>query len=136
MHKICYFDITAENVGKMKDFYGQLFGWTFKRFEESQQEYWFIHPDGKGTQNQDNMRPSSIAEKEVGAAVAKKTGHHKGFLNYFSVANIDAHLQKVQALGGSVIAPKSAVTGFGYMAVCADPEGNHFAFWEDNNDAK
>jgi predicted enzyme related to lactoylglutathione lyase len=45
-------------------------------------------------------------------------------------------MEKVEALGGSVVAPKMTVPGWGYLAVCRDTEQNLFGLWEENNEAK
>jgi predicted enzyme related to lactoylglutathione lyase len=42
----------------------------------------------------------------------------------------------VKELGGKVVAPKHAVPGMGYFALCIDTENNSFAIWESNENAK
>ena len=49
---------------------------------------------------------------------------------YVHVDSIDAALQKVDELGGSVVEPKGEVPGQGWYGVFRDPEGNELAVWE------
>ncbi len=39
-------------------------------------------------------------------------------------------------LGGNVIMPKTAVAGWGYLAICVDTENNTFGLWEEDSKAK
>lgn len=52
-------------------------------------------------------------------------------VNYIGVSSIDEYLLKVKELGGKVLMPKSAVPGWGYLAICMDTENNTFGLWED-----
>ncbi len=56
-------------------------------------------------------------------------------MNYYGVESVGAFSEKAQSLGGTVIVPKQAVPQIGYFAVCLDPEGNPFAFFEDDPNA-
>jgi predicted enzyme related to lactoylglutathione lyase len=39
-------------------------------------------------------------------------------------------------LGGTICKPKTAVPHTGYFVICRDTEGNEFALWEADEDAK
>ena len=60
--------------------------------------------------------------------------HH--ITNYINVNSVDEYSSKVEKLGGKVFAPKRAVPGMAYFALCLDTENNHFAIWESNESAK
>jgi predicted enzyme related to lactoylglutathione lyase len=47
------------------------------------------------------------------------------------VPDIDATLQTVERLGGSVVMPKSEIPGMGYFAYFKDPEDNVMGLWEN-----
>jgi len=49
---------------------------------------------------------------------------------------MDDYIVKVEKLGGKVIEPKTAIPGWGYLAVCLDTENNLFGLWEENKDMK
>ncbi len=51
--------------------------------------------------------------------------------NYILVESIDEYSEKIEKLGGKIVVPKQEVHGMGFMAWALDPEGNHFAIWEE-----
>jgi predicted enzyme related to lactoylglutathione lyase len=52
------------------------------------------------------------------------------------VASVDDFTKKVVDAGGTVIVPKQAVPGQGYLAYCTDTEGNVFGVMEMDPSAK
>jgi predicted enzyme related to lactoylglutathione lyase len=52
------------------------------------------------------------------------------------VSSVDESAAKVEKLGGKICKPKTAVSQMGYFAICRDTEGNEFAIWEKNDNAK
>lgn len=56
--------------------------------------------------------------------------------NYINVRSVDEYSEKVEKLGGRVVAPKHIVPGMGYFAICLGTENNCFAIWEYNETAK
>lgn len=114
-HTIVHFEISAENVEKMRKFYSGLFGWKIERVE-GPTEYYLIEtaPEGKG----------------VGGAMAKKEDPSQRPMNYILVESVDEYSRKVEELGGKIIVPKQTVPGTGHFAVALDPEGNTFGLWE------
>ena len=51
-------------------------------------------------------------------------------LAYVNVDSIEATIERLPALGGSVKMPKDEVPGMGWYAVILDSEGNELALWE------
>jgi predicted enzyme related to lactoylglutathione lyase len=56
--------------------------------------------------------------------------------NTVDVPSVDEFVRKITENGGKVIVPKFAVPGVGYMAYCADTEGNVFGIMEEDTSAK
>jgi predicted enzyme related to lactoylglutathione lyase len=56
--------------------------------------------------------------------------------NYIRVPSVEEYLAKVEELGRSIFMPKTAVPGWGYLAVCVDTENNTFGLWEEDRNAK
>ncbi|MCJ7496770.1 MAG: VOC family protein, partial [candidate division Zixibacteria bacterium] len=56
--------------------------------------------------------------------------------NTVDVPSVDEFVKKITQNGGKIIVPKSAVPGVGYMAYCADTEGNVFGIMEEDTSAK
>jgi hypothetical protein len=57
-------------------------------------------------------------------------------VNTISVASVDDFTKKIVDAGGNVMMPKMAVAGQGYLAYCADTEGNVFGVMEMDPSAK
>lgn len=60
----------------------------------------------------------------------KQNPEHK-FTYYVLVESVDEYSKKIEELGGKVIVPKMEVPNRGWWAMAIDPEGNHFAIWEE-----
>ena len=87
-------------------------------------EYWMvITTDDKGN-------------KALSGGMMKRQMPEHQVTNYIGVESIDEYSSKVKELGGKVVAPKHAVPGMGYFALCIDTENNSFAIWESNENAK
>jgi predicted enzyme related to lactoylglutathione lyase len=118
-HTIVHFEIPAENVEKLKNFYTELFGWKIEK-DPGPIDYWIIHTvptDDKGML----QRPG------VNGGMFKKEKTEQKPVNYIAVENIDESINKVKKLGGKIIIPKQEVPTVGYIATATDPEGNHIA---------
>jgi uncharacterized protein len=138
MPTIVHFEIPANDIGRAKKFYNDLFGWKVEKWpgteDNSSQltspvtgqsiEYWMvITTDDKGN-------------KALGGGMMKRQMPEHQVTNYIGVESIDEYSSKVKELGGKVVAPKHAVPGMGYFALCIDTENNSFAIWESNENAK
>jgi predicted enzyme related to lactoylglutathione lyase len=118
-HTIVHFEIPADDVEKLKKFYGALFRWKIEKMP-GPVEYWSIETvpvDEKGAL----IRPG------VNGGLMKRQNPEHRPVNYVFVESVDEYTKKVEALGGRVIAPKMEVPGIGWWALALDPEGNQFA---------
>ena len=114
-HTIIHFDIPADDVDKMRDFYKAVFDWKFTFI--SQMDYNIIHTvptDAEGM----------LKEPGVNGGMYKRTGPHQVPINYIQVESVDDYVEKVVGNGGKVIAPKMEVPGVGFIVLVTDPEGN------------
>jgi predicted enzyme related to lactoylglutathione lyase len=119
---IVWFEIPADDLGRAKTFYGELFGWKLQQFP-GPIEYWHIDTGG----------PDASPD---GGLLKRQNPGHRGITNYIAVASVEAASEKVQKLGGKLCMPKHPVPGMGYFAICQDPEENIFAVWEKDESAK
>ena len=55
---------------------------------------------------------------------------NSGVINTIGVSSVDEYIKNTIVAGGKVIMPKQAVPGIGYMAYCADSEGNIFGMMQ------
>ena len=126
MFNVCHFEIPADDVGRAKKFYGELFGWKIEKLTgPSPMEYWLI---------------TTGAEKGemalLGGGMMKREDPDQKITIYINVPSVDEYAEKVKKLGGQMVFPKTAVPGMGYFAVCLDQENNGFGLWENNPRAK
>ena len=118
-HTIVHFDIPAEDVEKLKNFYSELFGWKIYR-APGPIEYWMIETvpvDEEGNP----VRPG------VNGGMYKKDQPELKPVNYILVDDIDESIQKIKNLGGTITQPKQQVPGIAWIAQAIDPEGNPLA---------
>lgn len=118
-HTIVHFEIPAENVGKLKKFYSQLFNWKIEK-SPGPVEYWLIETVPVNEKMQ-TVRPG------VNGGMYKKERKDFKPVNYISVESIDKYVKKLKMLGGKIVVPKQEVPKVGWIAIALDPEGNQFA---------
>jgi hypothetical protein len=121
-HTIVHFEIPADDIQKVKNFYGKLFGWKIEK-TPGPVDYWSIETvpvDKKG----EPIRPGVN-----GGMMKKQNPQHKPF-NYILVESVNEYSKKIEVLGGKVIVPKMEVPGVGWWALALDPEGNQFGILE------
>ena len=75
-------------------------------------------------------------ENEIGGGMMKRVVPQQQPTLYFEVESADDYIGKIQRLGGTIVVPKMAVTGMGYFAQALDTEGNVFAIWQVDPQAK
>lgn len=118
MPAIVHFDIPADDPQRAKNFYAALFGWKFERPLEEMEFFLFGTEDLEGkTGPRGGLGKRGQADQKI--------------VNYIGVSSVDEYLAKVEKLGGRVLMPKTAVTGWGFLAICMDTEDNTFGLWED-----
>ena len=118
-HTIVHFEIPAQDVEKLKQFYEEVFGWKITQYP-SPIDYWVIETvpvDSNGIPLRPGINGGMFRKQEPGIKP----------INYFAVESINDFLAKIQKLGGKVISPKQEVPNVGWIAAAEDPEGNQFA---------
>jgi predicted enzyme related to lactoylglutathione lyase len=116
-HTIVFFEIPADNVAKMKDFYKAVFDWKAIDVPGQDMEYTIFHTvptDEKGM----------LKEPGVNGGLYKRKDAAQVPVNYIQVESIEDYLDKAVKNGGKVLMPKMNVPGMGFVAWIADPEGN------------
>src|SRR5271157_3569755 len=113
MPRVDWFEIPADMPERAVTFYKKAFGWKAKKMKGGM-DYWLL------TTTQPGKREPGI-EGAIGTRETLKTT-----TNTIGVPSVDNAIKKITAAGGKVIAPKMTVQGVGYLAYCADTEGNPF----------
>ena len=113
-----HIEIPAEDTGRARNFYGELFGWKFADEIPGFEGY--------------HMFSTPVGDAGMAGAIGKRGEMApEKVRSYVHVDSIDDSLSKVTALGGTVVEPKAEVPGMGWYAVFADTEGNELALWEN-----
>jgi len=121
-HTIIHFEIPADDMEKLRNFYSKLFGWKIVK-TPGPVDFWMIETvpvDEKGMPIRPGVNGGMMKRQHPG---------HKP-INYISVESVDKYVKKIEALGGKVLVPKMEVPGVGCWALALDPEGNQFAIME------
>ena len=114
---IVHFEIPADDVQRAQKFYKQAFGWKIS--DPWKMNYFLVETKEKG---EDGINGGLMQRKQPG----------QPFMNYISVASIDASLKKVEKAGGTVCMPKMEIgPGMGWIAAFKDTEGNVMGFHQN-----
>jgi hypothetical protein len=117
-NEVCFFEIPADKLEALQNFYNGLFGWTFERMP-GPMEYYTI-TTGSGEPN--------------GGMLQRQHPQHTP-INYIMVEILEGALKKAEELGAAVIVPRTAVPAMGWFAVLMDPQNNPFGLWQDDTKA-
>ncbi|MGC9443528.1 MAG: VOC family protein [Candidatus Methanospirareceae archaeon] len=123
MPTIVHFNIPADDLARASNFYESLFGWKIEQPPGPIPYYLIETTDLEGNPG-------------VGGGMSQRQQSDEQITHFIGVESIDVYSKKVEALGGSVIAPKMTVPGWGYLAVCRDTEQNLFGLWEEDEEAR
>ena len=127
MARVIHFEIHADNPERAVQFYKNLFGWEFHKWE-GPMPYWLIKT-GEDTQPGINGGLLPRQCKIDGQAVI-------AYVCTVDVTNVDDSVKKAQAGGGTVALPKMPIPGVGWLAYCKDTEGNIFGMMQPDKNAK
>ncbi len=116
MPRPVHFDITAEDPERATKFYSDVFGWEFQKWD-GPMDYWMISTGQNG-------------EPGIDGGLSKRGENSNGTVNTIGVPSADQYAERITQAGGTVVAPKSAIPGVGWFAMCVDTEGNGFGVIE------
>jgi len=128
MPKPVHFEIHCEDVARARKFYGEVFGWSFRKYDASPaMDYWLIDTNEEGAMTGGLLpRPGSLAPMQPPNA----------FVTTIGVAALDDYVKKCQAAGATIAMPKMAVPGIGWQAYLIDTEKNIFGLHQMDANAK
>jgi uncharacterized protein len=115
---VVHFDIIGQNPERLREYYGQLFGWTFTT----------PSPVAREVSQPDTYGFLDLVTAEDGTGIRGGIGGGEGFnahtVFYVGVPDVEAALQQAQRFGGTrvmgpVISPSGLVVGH-----FTDPEGS------------
>lgn len=116
----CWPELATTDLDSAKAFYGGLFGWTAFDVPASGGSYVTFSLGGQHCGGAYRMAPEQVSR-----------GLPVQWRNYVKVGSVDQTAERLQALGGTVVAGPFDVEGVGRMASVKDPAGVGFALWQD-----
>ena len=112
-----HIELPADDPERARTFYSDAFGWTFGEPIPGFPGY--------------HLFTTPVGQEGMGGAIGKRgESAPEAVRTYVHVDSIDATLEKISQIGGSVVEPKADVPGQGWYAVFRDTEGNELALWE------
>ncbi len=121
MPRVVHFEIAADQPERAAAFYSNVFGWTLNKWD-GPQEYWLIRTGEEGTPG-------------INGGLMQRPDPETRIMNTIDVPSVDEYTEKITAGGGSIIMPKIAVPGIGWLAYATDTEGNAFGIMEFDHSA-
>lgn len=109
-----HIDIAADEPKRAARFYQRVFGWTATELEGPEPYILIAPPDGSGP----------------GAGIARRTFDWQKATPTIDVASADETAKAIEAEGGTILIPKTAIPGVGQLVTFKDTEGNVLAALE------
>ncbi|MEK7509382.1 MAG: VOC family protein [Patescibacteria group bacterium] len=127
-----HFEIHAEDPERAAKFYGDVFGWTTKKYEFPGFDYWIVMtgPESKDPANMENPGINGGILKRRGPAPAGDAPVN-GYVCTMTVENIDETIAKIQKAGGEEALAKNNMPGVGWLAYYKDTEDNIFGVLQE-----
>lgn len=112
-HAINWFEIHVTDFDKGVDFYSKVMGYPVQKGDFGGTPHGFFPGD------QQNGITGAVVQKnaQLGASTLI-------YLNAETESNAQGIVGRVEANGGKVLMPLTAIPPYGHMAIFADPEGN------------
>ncbi len=123
MARVVHFEIQADDPERAVRFYSETLGWQAHKWE-GPEDYWLL-------------KTGSEQEPGIDGAILRRPAPINGdsviaFVCTVASQSIDADVASVTAHGGTIVVPKMAVPGIGWLVYCKDTEGNIFGIMQND----
>ncbi len=125
MNAVIYFEIQSSNPERDRQFYSEIFGWTFHRVDGLAIQYYQI--ETAGIHGGLLERPAQTPPTHCGT---------NAFTCSIEVQDFDATAAKILAKGGQVAMEKFAISGKCWQGYFLDPDHNTFGLAQVDPNAK
>ena len=116
--KVVWRDLLTHDAEAAREFYGDLFGWSFENSGDSRGRYWDIKREGRTIASM-----LAVSRDEVKAPL---------WLVSVSVADVDAAAPRARDLGAAITVEPSELPERGRYAVIEDPAGAFLVLLRSN----
>jgi uncharacterized protein len=123
MDKVVHFEVPVDDAERARGFYGSVFEWGLQPMEGYDYTLAFTTPVDETSQ--EPTEPGAI-----NGGLRSRTAETPTPILVIQVDSIDESLKKVEAQGGTTVAPRSEMPGMGAYAYFKDTEGNVIGLWE------
>jgi predicted enzyme related to lactoylglutathione lyase len=122
-NRVVHFEIYADDLGRAKKFYSDVFGWEFVDWSNiTGTPYWGVM-----------TAPMDSKEPGINGGMMQRTGSTvipnsavTGYVCTIQVENIDEAIVQIESAGGTLAMPKYALGDMAFQAYYKDTEGNIF----------
>ena len=130
MSRPIHFEIQADDLERAKRFYADVFGWTYDDWSAvTGSPYWGVHTGDATEPGIDGgLMPRPAPAPGDGTAT------NAGILT-IGVGDFDASAAAIEAAGGRLAQPKTALPGMAWQGYFLDTEGNRFGIHQPDPDA-
>ncbi len=128
MSGVVHFEIPAEDEARAREFYGAAFDWRLDVLADLGYTNVVTTPVDEATQTP--LEPGAI-----NGGLFERTSDLANPIITVDVDDIDAALERIVELGGSVVQAKTPIPGLGYFGYFRDTEGNVLGLWTTALDA-
>ena len=127
---VAHFEIYTDDNDKLAKFYTSLFDWNIQPMPGM--NYSWV----KTVATSDKGMPTEPGGINGGMMKRPDGYTTRAWVNYVNVDSVDESAKRAQELGAKLMKPKAAVPNMGWFAMLLDPEGNPFALWQSDANAK
>ncbi len=120
MNRPIHFEYHSTDPEKAAKFFADVFGWQTNKWD-GPMEYWLV-----GTGKGDGID---------GGLMRTRDGQPRT-VNTVETDDVDAACAKIQKYGGTIVVPKMAIPGIGWIAYALEPTGNLFGVMHSDPNAK
>jgi predicted enzyme related to lactoylglutathione lyase len=126
MDKVVHFEIPADDLGRAKAFYGDIFDWQLQDMDMGNGATYTIVMTVPVDDQQMPTEPGAI-----NGGMMTRSPETSSPVITVGVDSIDDALKKIEAAGGGVVTPRTEIPGMGAYAYFTDTEGNTLGLWEN-----
>ena len=111
---VAFFEIISGDAKRAQSFYGELFGWQ-----------------AEGDPAMGGYALVDTGSESIGGGIGSDDDDQPGVRIYMRVDDLDAYLDRAEKLGGTrLVGPTDLPSGYGQIAIFADPDGNRVGLWK------
>ena len=122
MPRVVHFEITADDPERAIAFYEAVFGWEIRKWD-GPVDYWLVQTGPK-------------EQRGIDGGVTRRMEPGMAHINTVDVPSVDDFVAKIEANGGTIVLPKMAIPGVGWLAYAKDTEGSVFGVMQSDLSAK